>query len=229
VWCRIYDGVHDGVSCGALLVRTSEKTGDETPPLLKGKDGVHTEALDERVGAVPAPGETIPRLRPAQVDDPIAIVEFAREGREDGIVGVETLLVGENAGIRPPHVSQPVLVNVVYEAPVRWLEHPEQLAQELFQRVRLVKDHGRVVAREIDRTPPHSIGAQFHNPEIAVAVRRNRKSERKDRPELEHEIPPAEIYLFDRSVETTAGTQQLRDLLWNLTRQPAGKVPQLLL
>jgi hypothetical protein len=41
---------------------------------------------------------------------------------------------------------------------VRWLEHPEQFTQELFKRVGLVKDHGRVVAREVDRTSPRGTG-----------------------------------------------------------------------
>jgi hypothetical protein len=42
------------------------------------------------------------------------------------------LFAGENPRIRLPHASQPVLVNVVDEAVMRRLEHPEQLAQELF-------------------------------------------------------------------------------------------------
>jgi hypothetical protein len=65
----------------------------------------------------------------------------------------ETLFVGENPGIRLPHVSYAVLVNIVDKALVRWLEHPEQFTlSELFQRVGLIKDHGRVVAREVDWT-----------------------------------------------------------------------------
>jgi hypothetical protein len=65
-----------------------------------------------------------------------------REGREDGVLGPETLFVGENPGVRLLHVGQPILVNIGDEALVRWLEHPEQFTQELFQRVGLVQDHG---------------------------------------------------------------------------------------
>jgi hypothetical protein len=50
-------------------------------------------------------------------------------------------------------VGQAIFVNIVDKALVRWFEHPEQFTQELFQRVGLVKDHGCVVAREVDRTP----------------------------------------------------------------------------
>jgi hypothetical protein len=62
--------------------------------------------------------------------------------------------------------------------------------------------------------------------EIAIAVRRDRKTIRECRFELEHEISAGEIYLFDRTVETTALPQQLRDLRWNATRHLVGKILQ---
>jgi hypothetical protein len=58
-------------------------------------------------------------------------------------------------------VGQAVFVNVVDKTLVRWLEHPEQFKQELFQRVSLVKNHGRVVASEVDRTPLRGVGMQI--------------------------------------------------------------------
>ena len=134
--------------------------------------------------------------------------------------------MGENPGVRVPHVSQPVLVNIVDKALVRWLEHPEQLTQELFQRVDLVKDHGRVVVREVDRTPPRGVGMLIYDPKIAIAVSRDRKAIREYLFELEHEVLPREFDLFDRSVETTTRAEQLRYLWWDTTRYLVGEVLQ---
>src|SRR3712207_4681977 len=111
------------------------------------------EASDLGLWAVAAPGEAIARFRQAQVDYLEAFVELARERRKDGVLGPEALLVGENPGVRLPHVGQAVFVNIVDKAQVWWLEHAEQFIQELIQRIGLVEDHWRVVAREVDRTP----------------------------------------------------------------------------
>jgi hypothetical protein len=177
-----------------------------------------TEASDLRSGAVAPPGKSIARLRQAKVDYLEAMAELAREGREDGILGLEASFVGEHPGVSPPHVGQPVLVNVVDKALVRWLEHPEQFTQELFQRVGLVKDHRRVMAGEVDRTPPRGVGMKIYDPKIAIAVCRDRKAIRECLFELEHKIPTREIDLFDRSVETSTSAEQLRYLWRDTTR-----------
>jgi hypothetical protein len=61
--------------CSALLASLVEKPGDQTPRLLIGEDGVHTEALDLRSGAVSTRGEAIPWPRPAQVDNLKTVIE----------------------------------------------------------------------------------------------------------------------------------------------------------
>lgn len=70
------------------------------------------EAFNLRLRPVAVPGKAIARFRQVQVDYLVAIAELAREGREDGVPGPETLFVGENPGIRLPHVSYAVLVNI---------------------------------------------------------------------------------------------------------------------
>ena len=67
---------------------------------------------------------------------------------------------------------------------------------------------------------------QIDNPEIAIAVRRDRKAVRKRRVEFEHKISPGEIYLFEGSAETTTCTEQHRYLRWNMTRQVAFEFTQ---
>ena len=74
--------------------------------------GMRTEAV-ERVGAVAA-RKPSPGFGPAQVDYLEALVELAREGREDRVFGTETLFVGKNAGSF--HTWPTVFVNVVDKA-----------------------------------------------------------------------------------------------------------------
>jgi hypothetical protein len=56
---------------------------------------MHAKAFDLRVGPVAAPGEAFTRFSLAKVDYLEAFVELAREGREDWVLGPETLLAGE--------------------------------------------------------------------------------------------------------------------------------------
>src|SRR5215203_2754912 len=201
----------------------AEEPGYDVLGLLIGEHGMCAEALDLRLGPVAAPGEAVSRFRQAQVDYLEAFVELAREGREDGVLGPETLLVGKHPGVRLPNVSQAIFVNIVDKALVRWLEHPEQFTQEPVQRIGLVKDHGCVVAREVDRTPSSRARAQIHDPEIAIAVSRDWMPVWESGLELEREIPPREFDLFDRSIETSTRAEQLRDLRWDTTRHLLGE------
>jgi hypothetical protein len=111
-------------------MRASEEPRDNAFRFLIGEYGMRTEAFDLRLWAVAAPGETIAGFRPAQIDYLKAFVELAREVREDGVLGPETLFVGKNPWVRLPHVGQPVPVNIVDKALVRRLEHPEQLIRK---------------------------------------------------------------------------------------------------
>jgi hypothetical protein len=92
---------------------------------------MRTEAPDHCPGTVTAPGKAIPRLPPPQVDNLKTVIEFACKSREDEIPRAETLLVGQNPRISLPHMSQPVFVDVVDQALMWRLEHPEELGQEL--------------------------------------------------------------------------------------------------
>ncbi len=107
----------------ALLANISEQPGDQTLRLLIGEHCMRTIALDHGSGTIAAPRKAIPRLRLTQVSDLKAVVKLACEGRENGVVRLKTLLVGKHPRIRLPHSSQPVFVNVIYKALMRWFEH----------------------------------------------------------------------------------------------------------
>jgi hypothetical protein len=110
------------------------------------------EAFNLRLRPVAVPGKAIARFRQVQVDYLVAIAELARRPRGWGP------RTGDTVRRREPRDSSATRElcgpreHLVDKALVRWLEHPEQFTQELFQRVGLIKDHGRVLAREVDWT-----------------------------------------------------------------------------
>src|SRR3712207_5777282 len=109
----------------ALLASISEQPGDQTLRLLIGEHCMHSIALDHGSGTIAAPRKAIPRLCLAQVNDLKAVVKLACKGRENGVVRLKTLFVGKHPRIRLPHTSQPVFVNVIYKALIRWFVHPK--------------------------------------------------------------------------------------------------------
>jgi hypothetical protein len=68
------------------------------------------------------------------------------------------------------------------------------------------------------------MGMQIDNPEVAITVRRDRKTKREYRFELEVKISPGEIDLFDRSIEATTSFKQIGDLGRNRTWHSVGEL-----
>src|SRR5262249_30267947 len=130
--------------------------------------------LDHRPRPVAAPREAVADRRCPHVHELEAWAELCSEGAQLGVRRREAFGMLLHARGLSPHLKKAVLVHVIDLAFVRRRTTLEQLADKFVQTGALVEDNRCVVTGEIDWAPMPGLRPQIDDPEISIAVRRDR-------------------------------------------------------